>query len=129
MKTMTRIVAVALVAVMMCMMLASCGNTLNGKYEAEKEYDVVLFKTTVKYTYEFKGKNLTLTTAWTTGDKTTTTTQSGTYEINEDKITITWTEDVETGEDGDGVVVSGSYKFEKGSDYIKIGDQTLTKVK
>lgn len=129
MKTMTRVVAVALVGIMMCMMLASCGNTLNGKYEASKEINMLLFKTTVKYSYEFKGKDVTLTTSWTTGEKTTSTTQTGTYEINEDKITITWADDVETGEDGDGTVVSGTYAFSKGDDYIKIGDMTLTKVK
>ncbi len=129
MKTMTRVVAVALVAVMMCMMLASCGNTISGKYEAEKEINMILFKTTVKYTYEFKGKDVTLTTAWTTGSETTTKTQNGTYEINEDKITITWAEDVQTGEDGDGTVKSGTYEFSKGDDFIYIDGLKLTKVK
>ena len=129
MKTMTRVVAVALVAVMMCMVLASCGNTISGKYEAEKEINMVIFKTTVKYSYEFKGKDVTLTTSWTTGSETTSKTQSGTYEINEDKITITWTQDVETGEDGDGTVKSGTYEFSKGDDFIYIGDLKLNKVK
>ena len=129
MKTMTRVVAVALVAVMMCMMLASCGNTISGKYEAEKEINMVIFKTTVKYSYEFKGKDVTLTTSWTTGSETTSKTQSGTYEINEDKITITWAQDVETGEDGDGTVKSGTYEFSKGDDFIYIDDLKLNKVK
>ena len=127
MKTMTRVVAVALVAVIMTMMLASCGNTLSGTYEAETELNLIIVKTTVKYTYEFKGKNVTLTTASTTGSTTTTKTQSGTYEINEDKITITWTQDVETGENGDGTVKSGTYDFAKGDGYIVIGELKLIK--
>lgn len=127
MKTMTRVVAVALVAVIMTMMLASCGNTLSGTYEAETELNLIIVKTTVKYTYEFKGKNVTLTTASTTGSTTTTKTQSGTYEINEDKITITWTQDVETGENGDGTVKSGTYDFAKGDGYIVIGELKLNK--
>ena len=129
MKTMTRVVAVALLAVMMCMVLASCGNTISGKYEAEKEINMILFKTTVKYSYEFKGKDVTLTTSWTTGSETTSKTQSGTYEINEDKITITWAQDVETGEDGDGTVKSGTYDFAKGDGYIVIGELKLNKIK
>ena len=127
MKTMTRVVAVALVAVIMTMMLASCGNTLSGTYEAETELNLIIVKTTVKYTYEFKGKNVTLTTASTTGSTTTTKTHSGTYEINEDKITITWTQDVETGENGDGTVKSGTYDFAKGDGYIVIGELKLNK--
>ena len=127
MKTMTRVVAVALVAVIMTMMLASCGNTLSGTYEAETELNLIIVKTTVKYTYEFKGKNVTLTTASTTGSTTTTKTQSGTYEINEDKITITWTQDVETGDNGDGTVKSGTYDFAKGDGYIVIGELKLNK--
>ena len=127
MKTMTRVVAVALVAVIMTMMLASCGNTLSGTYEAETEINPILVKTQIKYTYEFKCKNVTLTTASTTGSTTTTKTQSGTYEINEDKITITWTQDVETGEDGDGTVKSGTYDFAKGDGYIVIGELKLSK--
>ena len=127
MKTMTRVVAVALVAVIMTMMLASCGNTLSGTYEAETEINLILVKTQIKYTYEFKGKNVTLTTASTMGSTTTTKTQSGTYEINEDKITFTWAEDVETGEDGDGTVKSGTYDFAKGDGYIVIGELKLSK--
>ncbi len=127
MKTMTRVVAVALVAVIMTMMLASCGNTISGTYEAETEINLILVKTQIKYTYEFKGKNVTLTTASTMGSTTTTKTQSGTYEINEDKITITWTQDVETGEDGDGTVKSGTYDFAKGDGYIVIGELKLSK--
>ena len=129
MKTMTRVVAVALLAVMMCAVLASCGNTISGKYEAEKEINMILFKTTVKYSYEFKGKDVTLTTSWTTGSETTSKTQSGTYEINEDKITITWAQDVETSEDGDGTVKSGTYDFAKGDGYIVIGELKLNKIK
>lgn len=123
MKTMTRVVAVTLVAVMMCMMLASC-STISGKYSGTQKVILV----DVKYTYEFSGKNVTLTTetpALLGG--TITFTQTGTYEIKDDQITFTW--DVSENKDGATVVDKGPYAFEKGSDYIKIGEMTLTKEK
>lgn len=123
MKTMLKIMAVALVAVMMCTVLASCANTLNGKYTGTMK--VVLVD--VKYTYEFKGNNVTVTTETPVFGTTIVYSQTGTYEIKDDQITFTWSEGEE--KDGATVVETGPYKFEKGSDYIKIGDMTLTKDK
>ncbi len=123
MKTMTKVVAVALVAVVMCMMLASC-TTISGKYSGSMKVILV----DVKYTYEFKGKNVTLTTETPVpllGNIVNT--QTGTYEIKDDQITFSW--DVSENKDGATVVDKGPYAFEKGSDYIKIGDMTLTKEK
>ena len=121
MKTMIKVIAVALLAVMMCTVLASCANTLNGKYTGTMK--VVLVD--VKYTYEFKGNNVTVTTETPVFGTTIVYSQTGTYEIKDDQITFTWSEDEE--KDGATVVETGPYKFEKGSDYIKIGDVTLTK--
>ena len=123
MKTMLKIVAVTLLAVMMCTMLASC-TTISGKYSGSMKVLLVY----VKYTYEFKGNNVTLTTTTPVpfiGDIVNT--QTGTYEIKDDQITFTW--DTSENKDGATVVESGPFKFEKGSDYIKIGEMTLTQEK
>ena len=102
MKTMTRVVAVALVAVVMCMMLASCGNTLSGSYSAtyESEGFLGLGKGTYTTTYEFKGNKVVRTDDVTVGGKTTTTVTNGTYEIKDDQIIFTWDKNVETNENG-----------------------------
>ena len=92
MKTMTRVVAVALVAVVMCMMLASCGNTLSGSYTATYESNGIfgLGKGTYTTTYEFKGNKVVRTDDVTVGGSTTTTVTNGTYEIKDDQIIFTW---------------------------------------
>ena len=122
MKTMTRVVAVALVAVIMTMMLASCGNTINGTYSAET--DLLIAK--VKYTYEFKGKNVTVTTETTILKTTIVNTQKGTYEIEDDKITFTWTDEGEKKDDAT-IVEAGPFDFEKGDDFILIDKIKLNK--
>ena len=129
MKTMTRVVAVALVAVVMCMMLASCGNTLSGSYSATYESNGIfgLGKGTYTTTYEFKGNKVVRTDDVTVGGSTTTTVTNGTYEIKDDQIIFTWDKNVETNENGDSVVSTNKYEFSKGDDFIYIGDQKYTK--
>lgn len=122
MKTMTRVVAVALVAVVMCMMLASCGNTLSGSYSATYESNGIfgLGAGTYTTTYEFKGNKVVRTDDVTVGGKTTTTVTNGTYEIKDDQIIFTWDKNVETNENGDSVVSTNKYEFTKGDDCIII---------
>ena len=120
MKTMIKVMAVTLLAVMMCTMLASC-STINGTYSGTIKVILV----DVKYTYEFKGNNVTVTTETPVFGTTIVFTQTGTYEIKDDQITFTWNDGEE--KDGATVVESGPFKFEKGSDYIKIGELTWTK--
>lgn len=129
MKTMTRVVAVALVAVVMCMMLASCGNTLSGSYSATYESEGIfgLGKGTYTTTYEFKGNKVVRTDDVTMGGSTTTTVTNGTYEIKDDQIIFTWDKNVETNENGDSVVSTNKYEFSKGDDFIYIGDRKYTK--
>lgn len=129
MKTMTRVVAVAIVAVIMCMMLASCGNTISGTYSATYESEGFLGfgKGSYTTTYEFKGKNVTMTVDATVGGKTTTTITNGTYTIEDDQIIFTWDKNVETNENGDSVVSTNKYEFSKGDDFIYIGDQKYDK--
>lgn len=129
MKTMTRVVAVALVAVMMCMMLASCGNTLSGKYSATYESEGIfgIGAGSTTTTFEFSGKKVTRTIDVTVGSQTTTTVTNGTYVIEDDHIIFTWDKNVETNENGDSTVSTNKYEFSKGDDFILIGDQKYTK--
>lgn len=129
MKTMTRVVAVALVAVVMCMMLASCGNTLSGSYSATYESEGIfgLGAGTYTTTYEFKGNKVVRTDDVTRGGSTTSTVTNGTYEIKDDQIIFTWDKNVETNENGDSVVSTNKYEFSKGDDFIYIGDRKYTK--
>lgn len=127
MKTMTRVVAVALVAVMMCVVLASCG-TISGKYSATYESEGFFGLGAGKYTttYEFKGKNVTRTDDVTVGSKTTTSTVTGTYEIQDDNIVITWDKDVETG-DGQSSTTKSTFSFAKGDGFVLIDGRQYDK--
>ena len=88
--------------------LASCGKRLSGKYELDA---VVASKT-----YEFKGKNVTITYEAFGQDATI----EGTYSIAENdegdlEITFTFADDEEGADE-----YEGTFKFEEGDGYIKI---------
>ncbi|MGM9644514.1 MAG: hypothetical protein ACI3X1_05445 [Eubacteriales bacterium] len=120
-KSIIKVFALALVAIIACLALASCAKTISGKYQGE--VDVVVAKYTV--TYEFKGKNVEATHKATTILGTSdTVTVKGTYEINDegDEITFTW-------ESEDDVVKGGTFTFEETENGIKIGVAEYKKVK
>ncbi len=101
-KTIIKVLALSLVAVMMCAILVSC-STLSGKYSNET--------LGIKSTYEFKGDEFTATAMGVT--------ISGTYKIEGDEITFTYSlagEEISTTED-----------FEKVSGGIKIDGVEYTK--
>ena len=127
MKTMIKVMAVALLAVMMCTVLASC-TTISGTYSATYESEGFLGLGAGSYTttYEFKGKNVTRTDDVTIGSKTTTNTLTGTYEIQDDKIVITWDKDVETG-DGQSSTTKSTYDFAKGDGFVLIDGRQYNK--
>ena len=112
--SMKKIISMTLVCMLLigCVLtLASCGKTLSGKYSAGSG----VFGTT----YDFKGKNVTIT-FYLLG---TETTSEGTYEITtdeNDKEIITFTFENEDAED-----YNGEFSFTEGTeggvDYIKIG--------
>ncbi len=105
-----KIAALAIVISALAVSLASCG-WLSGKYEAS------LLGQSVCYT--FKGSNVTI-------DITllgTVTSLEGKYKIDGDKITLTF-----NNEEDDASSYEGTYTFEKGEDYIKIGVVKYTKV-
>ena len=103
--TMKKIIALVLVAVMLTMTLASCGTKLSGTYSLEA------IGTGVELT--FKGSAVTITlkaVGFELGSA------EGTYSIKKDKITLTFDSDKD-----DIKKYDGTFDFEKGDGYIKIG--------
>ena len=122
MKKSIRILAVVLALMMVTVVFASCAKTIKGAYSAE--VDVVVLKYTA--TYEFSGKNVTVTKVVNPllGESKTYTIE-GTYEIIEnDDDTMDIKFEFKT-EDDD--IKSGTFDFEQGEDYIKIGIVTYQK--
>ncbi len=112
MKKSVRILAVVMAVLMVTLVLASCGKTISGTYSAEIAG--------TGNTLEFSGKKVTITYKFLgkqVGDAV-----EGTYKIEDNKITITIeTEDKEIG------ALDGTFDFEEGEDYIKIGIIKYTK--
>ena len=116
MKKTVRILSVVLALLMITCALVSCGKTIKGAYSAE--VDVLVLKYTA--TYEFSGKNVTVTRVVNPliGEAQTFTIE-GTYEIIEnDDDTMDIKFEFKTADD---YIKSGTYDFEQGDDYIKIG--------
>ncbi|MBQ7337533.1 MAG: hypothetical protein IJW40_03655 [Clostridia bacterium] len=106
MKKTMKILALVMVAAMLCCVLASCGNTLKGTYAAEVA--------TIRTAYNFDGDTVTID-AGALG--VSTQVAEGTYEIKDDQIIFTF---------GDDNKYTGTFSFEKGDDYIKINGITYT---
>ena len=106
MKKSIRFVALAMVALMLCLCLASCGKTLSGKYKADAG---ILGETT----YSFSGSKVEISYKSLLG---TITTVEGEYTIDDDQITITIGEDEE-----DADKLGGTFAFEETEEGIKIG--------
>ena len=111
MKKSIRVLALVMALTMVLFVFASCGKKLSGEYSAE-----VLGSGA---TYEFKGSKFTVTTK-VLGTKAFEA--EGTYKIKDDEITITFESD-----DEDAKEYSGTFDFEEGDDYIKIGVAKYTK--
>ena len=108
-----KIIAIAVVAVMLCLSLASCAQTLNGTYVNED----------LNTTYEFSGNKVKITAPEASlgglfnGEKVI---YEGTYEIDDDTITITLVN--EDGEEIDNVY-AGTFDFKEDDN----GDITIGK--
>jgi len=112
-----KITSVVLVAVMLCVCLAGCGYTLSGTYEALGGAASLIFK----------GNKVTLKLTSLIGSATTI---DGTYEIDEEAGTITFTWDTENDEEADAAEdYSGTLEFSENKEEgtIKIGIFTFTK--
>ncbi|MBR2388470.1 MAG: hypothetical protein IKB02_06845 [Clostridia bacterium] len=109
-KTVLKVVALMLVAVIACAALVSCGKTLKGTYETALGTP----------SFTFKGNKVTLEIDLVI----TATTIEGKYEIEDDKITFTWEgENADKAED-----YSGTLAFAEGDGYITIGGVKYNKV-
>ena len=112
-KSIIRVIALSLIAVMMCFALVSCG--LSGTYKNDGVFGVGATE------LKFSGSKVTITMG--------SVEATGTYEINDDKITIT----LDNADDGALtssdilILFNGEKDFEKGNDYIKIGGKKYTK--
>ena len=111
MKKFTKVLALVVVASMLCLILASCGG-LSGKYKGKA------------YTLEFKGNKVTIT------GNLTEVSAKGTYKIDDDKITI---EFADNDEEKDSLsdffsLFNGEHYFEKGDDFIRIDILKFEKV-
>ena len=109
MKKFAKIMALALVAIMLCTALVSCGKKLSGEYEATFLGSGIVL--------EFKGNKVTYT-AKAAGAEVASV--EGTYKIEDDKITLTFEAEKDS-EEKAAEEMSGTFDFEEGEDYIKIG--------
>lgn len=112
-----KIIIAALTLIALTGMLSACGNTLSGKYY--KEEDTFSGKATL--TIEFKRDNK-VTFEYEVENAEKSEYRDGTYEINDSKIVIKSVD-----ENGEEEIIDET--FEKGVDYIKIGDIVLIKKK
>ncbi len=125
MKTATRIIALALVLIMSVAMLASCGNTLSGKYAKEESG--------TKMTFDFNGDKCTISISVTALNLSTSL--DATYKIEDDKIAFTFSEDKEDAGLLETVIsalldeFSEPVPFKKGSDYIEIDGEKFDQLK
>lgn len=114
-NTLIKLLAVAVVAVMLVATLASCGKSLSGAYSSE----VSLLGQSWDVTYTFKGSKVEAVSKTTLLGKVNTSECAGTYEITEnDDGSLEITFDFEDGSD---LFKDGTYTLEQGETYIKIG--------
>ena len=122
MKTTVKIASIVLLVCMLALGFASCAKKLSGTYTAELDIGVVKFTAD----YAFSGSKVTVTkvTNPIIGESKTYTIE-GTYEIIEnadDTMDIKFTFETE-----DDDIKSGTFDFEEGEDFIKIGLAKYTK--
>lgn len=121
MKKTMRWIALALVAVMLCMMLVSCAKTLSGTYTAGGS----VLGTGGDVSYTFSGKKVTVTVTSSVFGMSSSTEFEGRYEIAEaanGDMTIIF-----TFEDDDARSYEGEFTFEETEKGIKIGLIEYTK--
>ena len=115
-KSIIRILALALVIVLTCAVLASCGNTISGTYTGKADLFGLAGAET---TYKFSGNKVKITATAEVFGFEKTSEYEGTYEIAETEDgqqTITF-----TFEDDEAKDYSGTLSFAKTEEGIKIG--------
>ncbi len=107
MKRFTKVLALAMVLAMTCLLLASCG--ISGTYKSSGFLGLGATELT------FKGNKVTIETLGLEAEAT--------YKIKGDKIIIDVIDEEEDAASWDDLLKAfdGEHDFEKGDDYIKIG--------
>lgn len=114
-KTVLKVVALMLVAVVACVALVSCGKKLSGEYYMG---DKTITKSYT--TYDFSGSKVTVE-VYLLGNKVGDQSFEGKYSIKDGEITITW-------KNAEGEEQSNTQTFEEAEDgSIKIGALTFKK--
>ena len=113
MKRWIRTLCLVMALVCIGTVLAGCAKTLSGTYKAD------VFGSGVSYT--FKGKDVTVNVLVL---GTVVTTLSGTYEIGDGTITLTFGD----AEEAEAKTYGGTFEFAEGENTIKIGLTELTRV-
>ena len=121
-NTIIKLAALMLALFAMTCIFASCAKTISGSYQS----DATFIGQGMNVIYTFSGKKFEATNKITFFGTVTSDAVVGTYEIveNEDgsmDITLDFEEETETFRDG-------TYTFEQGEDYIKIGIVKYNKV-
>ena len=112
MKKFTKVIALVLVLSTLVCVFASCGKKLSGKYEA------TAFGTGTCLTFKGGKVSAQFKLLGSYGDAV-----EGKYQIKDGQITITF-----EGDDKDAKALEGTFDFEEGDNYIKIGLIKYTKV-
>ena len=116
MKKFARILALTLVAVMLCATLASCGGVASGDYYAG---DMEITK--IYTVYSFSGNKVTFS-SYVAGEKVDSLTREGKYKVDGDEIIFTWV-------DADGKETTDTKAFAENEDgSIKIALVTYKKI-
>ena len=117
-KTILKVVALMLVAVIACATLVSCGKKLSGTYEANL--------LVAEVSYDFSGSKVTVTVDPILGDDTVL---EGKYEIDEDAGEIKFTFEDES---DDAKTYGGTHDFSEGEEdgkaYIKLDGVKYEKI-
>ena len=116
-KSIIKVFALTLLAVVICVALVSCGKTLSGEYAAE--IDVEIAKYTV--TYKFSGSKVEVEAKATVFGQVLKENAEGKYEIKDGEITLTFDEETS-------LFKSGTFTFEQTDKGVKIGMVEYKKV-
>lgn len=122
MKKALKIITFIMATLLVCTVFASCGTVVIGKYTGQLGGNLI----GTKATYNFKaGGKVTITVSVTLLGTVSSDSYDGTFRLAKaddgtQSITFTFT-------DSEATEYSGTYTFEKGDGYIKLGGVTYTK--
>jgi len=116
-KSIIKVIALTLMAAMVCVALVSCGKMLSGEYEAEVDAGVAKYSVT----YKFSGSKVEVDAKATVFGKVVSESAQGKYEIKDGEITLTFDEETS-------LFKNGTFTFEETEKGVKIGMVEYKKV-